>query len=181
MSDQSLLLLGHVVTPPWLPPAGEWTTGLPAEVVTVSDCLADLLRTDSDEIWLGPDQRVDDARLGSRRISAGVTSVALSQLSESFREEPPDSRFLQEAMVERRAPVATDPLLGYEVIGYEWGNFHSWLCNSLQRDLPDIELNDHGLIRSFAEAERVAAFANEDDGTEPVDWIVAELREVRAT
>ena len=59
------------------------------------------------------------------------------------------------------------------MLGFDVGLFHSWICNGLERDAADdlgIRPNQHGFITTFEEAERVARWANDDEGTEPVDW-----------
>lgn len=65
--------------------------------------------------------------------------------------------------------------LGYEMLGYEYGTFHSYLCNGLERDFAErftFRLNDHGFIATLEEAERYCAYSNQEDvGTEPVLWL----------
>ncbi|MCT4796407.1 hypothetical protein [Exiguobacterium alkaliphilum] len=65
--------------------------------------------------------------------------------------------------------------LGYEVLGYEYGTFHSYLCNGLEHDFAErftFRLNDHGFIATLEEAERYCAYSNQEDvGTEPVLWL----------
>ena len=50
------------------------------------------------------------------------------------------------------------------------GGFHSFLCNSLQKELPEARFNDVGLLSNvFQEAEE---FARQIEGKgEPVEWI----------
>ena len=63
--------------------------------------------------------------------------------------------------------------LGFEVLGFQPEILHSWVCNSLEktagREL-GIVLNEYGLIPKEAEAEKIAALCDADDGTEPVWW-----------
>lgn len=60
--------------------------------------------------------------------------------------------------------------LGNDILGWDIGGFHSFLCNSLQKELPDARFNDMGLLgNAFQEAER---FAHQIQGKgEPVEWI----------
>lgn len=70
--------------------------------------------------------------------------------------------------------------LGFEVVGFEAGRLHSWLCNSLQRDARDnlgIAVNQFGLLDTLDQARAVAVMANRDPGTEEVDWVAARIIE----
>jgi hypothetical protein len=65
--------------------------------------------------------------------------------------------------------------LGFEVLGYDHGDFHSWLCNYLP-DPTDSELGikpgAFGLIEQFEDAKTVADYAGRDDvGAEPGIWL----------
>ncbi|MCC5892484.1 hypothetical protein [Exiguobacterium sp.] len=74
---------------------------------------------------------------------------------------------------ERDEPMGK--LLGYEVLGYEYGTFHSYLCNGLERDFAErftFQLNEHGFIPTLAEVEHYCTYSNQEDvGTEPVLWL----------
>lgn len=65
-------------------------------------------------------------------------------------------------------------LLGYEVLGYENGSFHSYLCNGLEKELHKqfkFSLNDKGFIASLEEANRYCKYSNQEEiGTESVKW-----------
>jgi hypothetical protein len=78
-------------------------------------------------------------------------------------------------LLEERKPLASSPaeVLGYEVLGHDFSTFHSWLCNRLERDAAAelrITPDERGFLNTLEEAERVARWANEDKGTEPVLW-----------
>lgn len=78
------------------------------------------------------------------------------------------------------APVGR--LLGYEVLGYENGMFHSYLCNGLEQDFAkqfSFQLNRHGFISTFEEAEHYCTYSNQEGvGTEPVLWLPWAIYEV---
>ncbi|MFY9858880.1 MAG: hypothetical protein WAK79_12475 [Exiguobacterium chiriqhucha] len=78
------------------------------------------------------------------------------------------------------APVGR--LLGYEVLGYENGMFHSYLCNGLEQDFAkqfSFQLNRHGFISTFEEAERYCTYSNQEDvETESVLWLPWAIFEV---
>ena len=62
------------------------------------------------------------------------------------------------------------PCLGNDILGWDISGFHSFLCNSLQKELPDIKFNHIGLPdHDFTEVTR---FASQIKGKgEPVEWI----------
>lgn len=66
-------------------------------------------------------------------------------------------------------------ILGFEVLGNEYGSFHSWLCNSLEIDCKEkLEIipNQNGFIETFEQAEKCAEYANRDEvGAEPCFWL----------
>ncbi|TCI65799.1 hypothetical protein [Exiguobacterium sp. SH0S2] len=74
---------------------------------------------------------------------------------------------------ERNEPLGR--FLGYEVLGYEKGTFHSYLCNRLEQDFAErfpFQLNERGFIPTLEEAERYCTYSNQEDvGTEPVLWL----------
>lgn len=62
------------------------------------------------------------------------------------------------------------PWLGGDILGWDISGFHSFLCNSLQKELPDAAFNEIGLLEnSFPDVVR---FAKRIEGQgEPVVWI----------
>lgn len=75
-------------------------------------------------------------------------------------------------------PAEGGRALGWEVLGYDHGILHTWLCNSLHddavRDL-GITTDNHGLLPDRTTATRVATWANARDDTKPVTWFPATL------
>ena len=62
------------------------------------------------------------------------------------------------------------PCLGNDILGWDISGFHSFLCNSLQKELPDIKFNHMGLLDH--DFQEVAHFAGQIKGKgEPVEWI----------
>lgn len=62
--------------------------------------------------------------------------------------------------------------LGCDVIGWDMGGFHSFLCNSLQELFADLCFTEKGLADvSYAEAEKMADKIIEDGRGEPVEWL----------
>lgn len=65
--------------------------------------------------------------------------------------------------------------LGYEVLGYDYGWFHSFVCNSLETDFTNklgIKLNQYGLIDQYDQAIKATDYVNQPEtGAEPVLWL----------
>lgn len=67
--------------------------------------------------------------------------------------------------------------IGSDILGWDIGGFHSFLCNSLQRELPEAVFNDIGLLRN--DFPEVTEFARRIEGKgEPVEWIPFKIGEV---
>lgn len=66
-------------------------------------------------------------------------------------------------------------MIGYEVLGFEFGTFHSYLCNGLEKDFKkhfNFVLNENGFIPTLEESARYCVYSNDEDvGTEPVLWL----------
>lgn len=81
-----------------------------------------------------------------------------------------------EKMVSQHISPDTDGAkkIGYEVLGFDSGLFHSYVCNGLERDFYhhfNTSLNSHGLIHTFEEADRYSDYCNElGEATEEVLW-----------
>lgn len=75
----------------------------------------------------------------------------------------------------RRALEGGGSPRGFEVLSYEYGLEHSWLCNSLEREAFEqlgITPNELGLLDTFENASRVVDYVNRDDvGAEPGLWL----------
>ena len=64
---------------------------------------------------------------------------------------------------------------GYEILGYDYGDFHSWLCNGLEVDadrLFGIRPAKHGLLARLDQADMVTEYVRRDEtGAEPGLWL----------
>lgn len=68
-------------------------------------------------------------------------------------------------------------MLGYDIIGWDIGGFHSFLCNSLHEEFDNIKFTSLGLIdMDYWEVEAMAQ-AIQGKG-EPVDWIPCKVEKV---
>jgi len=66
-------------------------------------------------------------------------------------------------------------VLGFEILGHEYGgDFHSFLCNGLEKDFSEklgISFNETGRINTLEDAKRAEEYINDDSvGAEPVPW-----------
>ena len=63
--------------------------------------------------------------------------------------------------------------IGYDILGWDTGGFHSYLCNGLNKDIESkysLEINDLGLIQN--QYSQVKEFAEYIEGQgEPVIWL----------
>ncbi len=61
-------------------------------------------------------------------------------------------------------------LFGYDILGWDISGFHTFLCNSLHKELELVRFNKYCLLEN--DFETVQDFANQIQGKgEPVDWI----------
>lgn len=68
-------------------------------------------------------------------------------------------------------------LIGYDIIGWDISSFHSFLCNSLQKQFLDVKFNSYGLLdETYSKTEQMS-FSIQGMG-EPVDWIPVILHKI---
>jgi hypothetical protein len=107
-------------------------------------------------------------------VALAAPRAACEALIEDLRiETHPCDRYLKAAATDARQ--ATGHVIGYEVLGYEWGRFHSWLCHSLEVEIDaglGIRPRPDGLFADLPSACAVAAYVNAlGDEVEPVTWL----------
>ncbi|GIG00752.1 hypothetical protein [Catellatospora citrea] len=193
-SDETYVLAGYVAGYRWKPPAQDWTKHLPVAVVTVSECLTDFLPEDQDTLTAPWHATLQDAVNASHQASAGAGDAQVLAVS-----IPAAAVLDLAAMIEKWIGVYPHPILsnltqphspdgtvqGFEVLGFETGRFHSWLCYDLLGEAFDklgVRTNDHGLLDTLAQARQVADSANSSRGTpqgtpEEVTWFPALITE----
>jgi len=109
-------------------------------------------------------------------LGCGIAPDHAARLIRDYRTPPERGEYGVFGMIERQVAFEDggEPL-GFEVLSYEYGLEHSWLCNLLEREAAeqfDMAPDPRGFIDSFADATRVADHANRDDiGTEPGLWL----------
>lgn len=113
---------------------------------------------------------------GARRVLSLLSSFVsgLELISVSFAGE--HDRAMRAAVERERGSVSrTDEpesgeVLGFDIVGYECGSFHSWLCNALHEDVEGIHslrFNRYGLLENAWEEACAIAGAIQGIG-EPV-------------
>jgi hypothetical protein len=92
-------------------------------------------------------------------------------------EKPPDNHGIPgvyEALGKGLGLESGGEILGFEVLGYEWGGFHSWLCNGLEVDSYrefNIRPNGNGFISNLDDGAKTAEYASREGvGAEPALW-----------
>lgn len=106
-----------------------------------------------------------------------IIGVALPKIHrDSFLGEQDDLRYgicknLNKALsVDSRSTI-----LGYEILGFEAGGFHSYICNGLEDEYCskyNFILNENGFIPTLEEAKTLSDYTNEQiEGKEPVLWL----------
>jgi hypothetical protein len=106
-----------------------------------------------------------------------VIGVALPKIHrDAFLEEQDDLRYGICKNLNKSLSIDSNiTILGYEILGYEYGGFHSYICNGLEDDYYDkynFKLNKNGLISTMEEAQILSDYTNEViEGTEPVLWL----------
>ncbi len=79
------------------------------------------------------------------------------------------------AKLRSRETIGADATLrGFEVFGFEWGDFCSFVCNSLETDYAQVlkvDLNRNGLLNTYEDAVKAAEYTMLDRvGAEPLFW-----------
>jgi hypothetical protein len=107
-------------------------------------------------------------------------------LSECHVKKLFDPSFIEEGGIfqclDQKKPLSDNgKLLGYEVLGYDTNHFHSYLCNGLQIEYPNlgIELNSYGFITSIEQATEAAEYISGLEGVEVdlyLPWMIREYK-----
>ncbi|MFF3838368.1 hypothetical protein [Streptomyces sp. NPDC001930] len=167
-------------------------SGLPrAERLTsASDCLID--RIPDDGCWFGTAQEAlaaclplrlpVEARLYALLVPAEHVGGFVADIRAAGTDEPVLLAHLDgQGAGEAAREVAEDGhMLGWEVLGYDQGLLHTWLCNDLYEESRlhlGVDTDERGLLPDRQAALRVAAWANTRGDTKPVIWFPGALIE----
>lgn len=98
--------------------------------------------------------------LPCRIVSISTTSEYFAVLAEE----------LKDSNCSMSGEIDDSLCLGSDILGWDISGFHSFLCNSLQKELPDARFNEIGLLEN--DFCQVARFAKIIEGQgEPVVWV----------
>ena len=181
------LIIGGWVLAQKVPAPAFGGSSLPAQMLTVSDCIQpDLPRP---QPWLG------DWFQDHREATTARESVRPRPMLVTVAMRPEDARvFIAECdeepsnwfdLLRRGEPLASDAVvLGFEVVGAETTlDFHSWHCHGYAdevRTVLGIAVNSLGLLQSLGEARQVRDWMlglPPEQAPEPVPWTVIALAE----
>lgn len=193
--DEEYVAAGYVTGYRWKPPVQHTTMHLPAAVVSVSDCLTTFLPADQDPLTAPWHASLHDAINAARQASAtpeiayvlamGVPASAAHELAALINRWIGDYAHPIQLNLSQPSPTPAGKIQGFEVLGFEAGRFHSWLCYDLYRQAFNelgILVNDRGLLATLLDARRVADMANSNRGThdgtpEDITWFAAIITE----
>ncbi|MFJ5712338.1 hypothetical protein [Streptomyces sp. NPDC093105] len=167
-------------------------SGLPSaeQLTSASDCLTD--RFPNDGCWFGtarealaaclPLQLPVDARLFALLVPSGHVGGFVADIRAAGTDEPVLLTHLDGQGADEAAREVADGgrELGWEVLGYDCGLLHTWLCNDLYEEGRlhlGVDTDERGLLPDRQAAVRVAAWANSREDTKPVTWFPAALIE----
>ncbi|OKJ03283.1 hypothetical protein [Kitasatospora sp. CB01950] len=168
--------------------------GLPRveRLTTASACLIDQLPADDTRFATPQDALTAcaplpaDARLYALLVPVAHLPAILADIHTGQAHEPvllPRVTDPTPTGDDRAHALATTPggrELGWEVLGYDCGWLHSWLCNDLHHDAVrdlDIRTDARDLLPDHPTAARLATWANTRTDTKPVTWFPASLIE----
>lgn len=142
-STEKYVLAGFVVGWPWRPPLDDRL--LPAAVMTVSECLSDFLPPDQDPLTAPWHVSLSSAAAAARQpesdavqiLAAHVPAVDRDAVLALFHRRMPDRAHPVPLNLTAMAAPTGEPR-GFEVVGFEAGRFHSWLCYGYTNGLPRI-------------------------------------------
>lgn len=190
-SEETYVLAAFVAAFQWTPPAQDWTKHLAATIVTVGECLTNFLPDDQDaltEPWhCSLQDAIDAARHApsapetAHVLAMSVPTSGVPGLATTIDQWIGDYPHPIRLNLTRGVPAPTGKIQGFEVLGFEAGRFHTWLCYGLHdqaRDKLNIHANNRGLLVTLAEAQQVTEMANTNRGThdgtpEDVTWFPA--------
>ncbi|MEU3609512.1 hypothetical protein AB0E83_29335 [Streptomyces sp. NPDC035033] len=166
--------------------------GLPRteRLTSASDCLID--RFPDDGCWFGtaqealaaclPLQLPVEARLYALLVPSEHVGGFVADIRAAGTDEPVLLAHLdgQGAGEAARQVAEGGHGLGWEVLGYDHGRLHTWLCNDLYEEGRlhlGVDTDERGLLPDRQAALQVAAWANTRGDTKPVTWFPGALIE----
>ncbi|GAA2557012.1 hypothetical protein GCM10010435_29680 [Winogradskya consettensis] len=190
MTDpETFVLAGFVAGPRWVPPVADWTAGLPRAIATVSDCLTDFLPTGPEfEEWQQPlfepwQLSLRHATDAVRRVphpahvlSMSVAPAQVTELTALMEQWIDDLPHPVRLHLAQPAPTPPGIVLGFEVLGFDVGRFHSWLCHGTEGyDERGIRPGKAGLLTTLHDAQQVVELLSTDQ--DDTTWFPALITE----
>ncbi len=119
---------------------------------------------------------------GLKLLGIGLHEECLEEFLSEEKTEPEQGTPGVYSAVDKRQPLEEGGSeLGWEVLGYDFGDFHSWLCNSLENKVAkkcSIKPGERGFIESASDALSAAQFCRKKgSGAEPGYWAPWLVRE----
>jgi len=118
--------------------------------------------------------------VGSSKKAARPPGLRQDQVEEFLSEFEPARQTwpgifgIPDVIRRREAPDPTGQLIGFDVLGIAYGEFHSWFCHSLEEPIAaelGIRTGAYGLLPTWSEANARAEYASRlEVGAEPVPW-----------
>lgn len=116
-------------------------------------------------------------------IGIGLTEEYVEEFIK-FENNPEEKQYGIEQLLLRRIPIeeSDSKLLGYEVLGFEGVEFHSYLCSGLEKDYKNhygFTINENGFISTLEEAIRFCDYFNDEELGEPglyLPWGIFEYK-----
>ncbi|SFF29050.1 hypothetical protein SAMN05421541_108195 [Actinoplanes philippinensis] len=209
--DEAFVVAAFVAAHRWLPPTSFRAAHLPAEVVSVSECLTDFHPHAQQSMHTHPwHLSLDDALHAARdtvdcaadvppehvikRILRRITSPAVEHavaqgavhtlaMSVPTSDAAALLTLVKKCMGDFPGPFqvnlamgAAPPMgqaLGFEVLGFDESQFHTWLCygwHIAAADRLDVLPAAQGLLSTLAEARLVADMANQERESPEECW-----------
>jgi hypothetical protein len=190
MTDaEDFAVAGIVAGLSWVPPVAEWTAGLPRAVTTVSDCLTDFLPAGPEfEAWQQPlfepwqlslrhaAGAVQRAPRTAHVLSVSVAPAQVTELTALMQEWIGDVPHPVRLHLAEPAPTPPGTVLGFEVLGFDVGRFHSWLCHGTGGyQEHGIRPGQAGLLTTLHDAQQVAGLLSSDQ--DDTTWFPALITE----
>ncbi|MEU5847494.1 hypothetical protein [Saccharopolyspora shandongensis] len=163
--------------------------GLPsADLVSASGCVVDLLAADPHgwDDWFGDSESAERARIQANRaglhvLGVGIASRDIPALSADMAEGGWEAAGGLPERLARREPVPAGRLLGFGLVGYDCGIWHTWTClGGLVRDVghaTGVRPGRWGLIQDEQDARRAADWLTASNLGDPKVflWVAAML------
>lgn len=154
----------------------------------MSGCVVELLEPESQgwDDWFGDSESAEQARIQANWVGLPVLGVGIAAsdipalLADMAERGDQEVGSLPERLG-RREPIPAGQPLGFELVGYDCGHWHTWTClDGLVRDVrqaTDVRPGRWGLIQDEQQARRPADWLTGSDLGDPKVflWVAVKL------